>query len=402
MSYCLAQRGLSQRVLERGRIGETWRTQRWDSFHINTPRSQTVMPGQRYSGSDPDGAMPCAEFVSLLEGYAQEQRLPVETGAAVTELATAPDGHFRITTPRETLHAANVVIASGHLNCAVRPALGKNIPKHVRQMDTCDYRNADALAPGAILVVGSAQSGGQIAEDLAEQGRKVFLATSRIGRGPRLYRGKHIMSWMVLTGMIDITRAEMLSQGRIASRPLHGSRHTISLQSLSNKGVVLLGKLNGYDEDKKVLTFDNDLRENLRFADESSSQTKLKIDSYIERMGLDAPPAEPDPAEVVAARVTEPPILSLDPVFEGITSVIWCTGFRGDFKWARVPGLLDTAGHPVHVAGVSSIPGIVFAGLDFAVSRRSGTILAIAEEADRVAALIEARCNGRNWTSDTR
>lgn len=390
VSHCLQQRGLSHCVFERGRIGETWRSQRWDSFHFNTPRSQTIMPGQTYSGDDPDGAMPVGEFVTMLEDYVSSEKLPVMQQNAVRLLRANADNTFELLTDKGSFIAGHVVIATGHLNRPIRPNIAAKLPSYLHQIDTSDYRNAGDLPPGAVLVVGSAQSGGQIAEDLAEAGRRVFLATSKVGRGPRIYRGRHIMTWMVLTGLIDTTRAEMLSQGGIAGRPLHGARHTISLQALSRQGVMLLGKLTGTD-DKGQLRFASDLSENIRFADESSNQVKAKIDAYIERTGMDAPAPVDDPAEIVTPHVSRQPILLLDPIAENIRTVVWCTGFKGDFSWANIPGLLDDNGDPIHVAGVSNIPGLMFAGLDFAISRRSGTILAIAEEAERFATLIGGR-----------
>ena len=183
VSHALAQRGLRHRVLERGRIGETWRTQRWDSFRVNTPNSQTVMPGDTYAGPDPDGAMTSGEFVALLEDYASRHGLPVETATPVTDLV-ASDGLYRVTIPRGKLWARNVVIASSNQNCPARPPLAALLPPEVKQVDASAYRNASSSRRWSVLVVGSAQSGGQIAEDLIQAGRTVFLSTGRVGRLP--------------------------------------------------------------------------------------------------------------------------------------------------------------------------------------------------------------------------
>jgi putative flavoprotein involved in K+ transport len=378
VSHALTQRGLRHRVLERGRIGETWRTQRWDSFRVNTPNSQTVMPGDSYVGPDPDGAMTSGEFVALLEDYAGRHGLPVETGTPVTDLV-ASDGLYRLTLPRGPLWARNVVIASSNQNCPARLPLSALLPPEVQQIDASAYRNASGLDSGAVLVVGSGQSGGQIAEDLVQAGRTVFLATGRVGRLPRMYRGTHFSVWMVLTGLIDVTRRELLQQGPIPGRGLSGALHTISLQSLSAQGVVLLGRLTGVDDGR--LLFSDDAEAHVRHADEGSARLRSQIDVYIARNGIDAPRAEPDPAEEIGAVLPNPPILSLDLAARGIATVIWCTGFRGDFGWVRIPDVLDAQGQPLHENGFASAPGVYFAGLPFAISRRSGTILAIAEEA---------------------
>lgn len=385
VSYSLARRGLRHSVLERGRIGETWLTQRWDSFRMNTPNVQTVMPGDRYEGSDPSGALTRNQFVALLEDFAKRNGLPVEAGTAVTELASGHEkGEYRLTASRGTLLARNVVIASGHLNCPVRPGWAASLTPSLCQIDASDYRNAVGLADGAVLVVGSGQSGCQIAEDLAQAGRTVFLATGRVGRLVRRYRGRDIMMWLVESGFLDVRREEILQLAkRIPPRALLGAERTLSLQALSAQGIVLLGRLTGV-EDGGRLSFADDLEAHVRFADEASANVKRHIDEYISRSGIDAPVAEPDPAETIVASLPDPTIGSLDLAGSGITTVVWCTGFRGDFSWVRLPGVLDPAGQPIHEDGVASRPGIYFAGLDFASTRKSGTILAVAEEAHRL------------------
>jgi putative flavoprotein involved in K+ transport len=384
ISHALKQASFRHRVLERRRIGETWRTQRWDSFRVNTPNALTVMPGDRYTGHDPEGAMTHKEFIALLEDFAARQRLPIDLDTPVIKLAGGENNDaYRISTPRGMLQARNVVIASGNLNCPLRPAWADAIPSNISQIDSSEYRNPAALNPGAVLVVGSGQSGGQIAEDLVEASRSVFLATSPVGRMPRRYRGRDIMHWLIESGLFDIPRKELVQpSGRIAPRPLVGAEHTISLQALSAHGVTLLGRFTGAEYGQ--LCFAENPAEHIRFADDASSTLKRKIDEYIVRAGIDALPIEPDPAELVAARLPHPPIRSLDPAKCQITTVIWCTGLKGDFSWLRLPGTLDAQGRPLQENGITAVPGIYFAGLDFAFTRKSGTILAIAEEARRI------------------
>jgi putative flavoprotein involved in K+ transport len=392
VSQALTRAGLLHRVLERGRIGETWRAQRWDSFRMNTPNIQTVMPGDQYNGPDPEGVLSRDEFVALLEDFAERNRLPVETHTPVTELAHSGENRtYLLTTARGTLQARNVVIASGNLNSPQRPVWATSLPSDLCQIDASEYRSAATLDSGAVLVVGSGQSGGQIALDLVEQGRTVFLATSRVGRAPRRYRGRDIMIWLVQSGLFDLPRKEFIQpSGRIAPRPLLGATHTISLQSLSAQGVVLLGRFTGVER-TGVLCFSDDLGEHIREADLASTNITRQIDEYIARAGIEAPAAEPDPAEVVVARLPNPPIRSLDVVACGIATVIWCVGFKGDFSWVRLPGVLDARGQPVHDESVATLPGLYFAGLDFASTRKSGTILAIAEEASCIARRIAGR-----------
>ncbi|WP_366512046.1 hypothetical protein [Mesorhizobium sp.] len=181
----------------------------------------------------------------------------------------------------------------------------------------------------------------------------------------------------------------MENGGRPPARPLLGATHTISLQSLSAQGVVLLGRFNGIVNGS--LAFGDDVDDHMRFADETSAYAKRVIDEYIGRAGIDAPPAEDDPAETVASSVPSPPIRSIGLAASGISSIIWCTGFSGDFSWVKVPGALDEAGQPKHEDGIGTIPGLYFAGLDFGVTRKSGTIPAVAEEADHLVSHIAAK-----------
>lgn len=380
VSYFLQRRGHAHCVLERCRIGEVWRTQRWDSFRLNSTNIRTMLPGDAYDGPDPWGALTHRDFVAYLERYVDRHLLPVRTGVTV-EHVNREDGRFRVTTDRSTILARTIVVATGNQNQPVRPQWSSNLPAAIRQLDASSYRNPTELADGAVLVVGSGQSGGQIADDLVNAGRRVFLATSRTGRLVRRYRGGDTFNWLTVSGFADVPRQQIiLENGKPPPRPLLGATHTISLQSLSAQGVVLLGRFLGLVNGS--LSFSDDVRDNMRFADDASTQAKRVIDDYIERSGLDAPPAEDDPAETVAPSVPSPPILSIDVAASGITSIVWCTGFSGDFSWLKVSGALDRAGLPIHDDGVGTVPGLYFTGLDFALTRKSGTIPAVAEEAE--------------------
>lgn len=379
VSYFLQQRGCLHYVVERGRVGETWRTQRWDSFRLNSTNIRSMLPGDSYDGPDPWGAITHHEFVAYLQRYVDRHRLPVRTGVAVEQLKRE-DGAYRVTTDREALLTRTIVIATGNQNRQVRPPWSSDLPAAVRQVDSSAYRNSAELADGAVLVVGTGQSGGQIAEDLVHAGRRVFLATSRTGRLVRRYRGGDSFNWLTVSGFADVPRRQLiLENGKLPPRPLLGATHTISLQSLSAQGVVLLGRFRGVVNGS--LAFGDEVGDHIRFANEASAAAKRVIDEYIERAGLNAPPAEDDPAETVAPCVPSPPIRSIALAASGISSIIWCTGFSGDFSWVRLPGALNAAGQPIHEDGIGTVPGLYFAGLDFASTRKSGTIPAIAEEA---------------------
>ena len=391
VSHFLARAGIPHRVLERGRIGESWRSQRWDAFHMNTINAQTLMPGQRCCGAEPEGFMTHHGWVSLLEAFAATHRLPVESGTPVIEV-TPEDGGYRVATPRGALLARNLVVASGGQNCPRTPALARTLQLGLRQVHTADYRNPATLPRGAVLVAGAGQSGCQIAADLLDAGRTVYLATCRVGRLPRRYRGRDIVVWMHACGIAD-ARADELADpsSRYRGQPQIGPFRTISLQSLSARGAVLLGRLLGTEGGE--LRFADDLAENMRAADAASAEMKSTIDAWIARNGLEAPPPGPDPEEEAAPSLPDPPILALDPARAGISTVIWGTGFGGDFSWLRLGRVLDARGDPVHAAGVGRHPGLFYTGLPWLTARKSALVTGVAHDAPRIAALVAARCD---------
>ena len=393
VSYHLKRAGVRHRVLERGRIGESWRTQRWDAFRMNTINAQTVMPGQRYEGPEPEGFMTQHGWVGLLEGFAASNHLPVDLHRPATELSLhdGSPGTFRLATLRGEVLARSVVIASGaHIRPRLPPSAGA--PKAgLTQIHSADYRNPATLPDGAVLVVGAGQSGCQIAEELLGAGRTVYLATCRVGRSPRRYRGRDTVVWAHQSGIADV-RPEDLVDGSILTRgePQFAPGRTVSLQSLSARGAVLLGRFKRIEGG--CLRFADDLLDNIQFADRISEDLKRRIDAYIQGAGLDTPPPEPDPAETVKPRLPDPPILALDPAARGISTVIWCTGLDGDFSWVHLPGVLDAEGRPAHERGVTGCPGVYFTGLPWLSARRSGLVTGVEHDAPRIAGLVAARC----------
>jgi putative flavoprotein involved in K+ transport len=386
VSNALSSAGFRHVVFESRRVCETWRAQRWNSFHMNTPNVQTVMPGDTYRGEHPEGFMTRDEFVDMVASYAMRQRLPVETNTPVK--AVRPAGAaFEVVTSQGPTRARSVVVATGNLNVPKRPPSSAKLPASVTQIDGSDYRDSATLPAGAVLVIGCGNSGGQIAEDLMHSGRTVYLATGRNGRVPRRYRGRDISLWLRDTGRYDLPRTAK------TGRPLLGATHTISLQSLSAQGIVLLGRFIGVSSTGEM-TFADDLQENAKFGDQISSEIKRDIDEFIERNGLSVPPASVDEAEAIPPRFPRPSILSLDLKARGITTVIWCVGFRGEFGWLQVPGATDGQRQPVQ-AGCVSAPGVYFAGLDTSEAFKAGTILVAQEASNRIAEHILARAEKR-------
>lgn len=394
-SYYLKRDDRSFVVLERGRVGETWRSQRWDSFALNTPNWANALPGYPNDGSEPDGFWRRDELVSYFERYVARFDLPVRAGVAVTAVERAAMGEgFVVRTDdpaAASLQARCVVVASGILQTPRIPALSADVPDSVAQLHTADYRSPDALPPGAVVVVGGGQSGCQIVEDLLRAGRTVYLCTSKVARLPRRYRGREILEWLVEAGFFDETVEELedpaiqfATQPQISGVGRHG--HTVSLQQLERDGARLLGRLVGVDGG--TLVADDRLPEYIAFADERSAKFKQDIDSYIERTGLDAPTVEDDPADVPAAPdAGHGAPTRLDLVEANVGAIVWCTGFTGDFSWLHLP-VLDDDGMPRHEGGISPEPGIYFIGFPWLRCRKSGLIYGVAEDAERIGSAI--------------
>jgi putative flavoprotein involved in K+ transport len=387
----LDRRDIEHVVLERGEVGNTWRTQRWDSFRLNTPNRMTVLPDLEFGG-DPDAFAGPGDLVEFFERYAREFALPVRTGVTVTSVE-ATDGGFIVATDDPAAAAIPtraVVIASGPQQRARVPGIASRL-EGVTHLTAGEYRSAGLLPPGAVLVVGSAQSGCQIAEDLVEAGRRVFLAVSSVGRSPRTYRGRDITSWLGAMGFMDM-REEDLPDPAMAHAPWPqvsgvGRRgRSVSLQWLASLGATLVGHL--ADVSDGILRFDDSVADAVRFADGFSATLKQQIDGFVAANGLDVADPEPDPGDVAC----EDPESLRGPIelhVDEIGSVVWCTGFDADLSWIHLP-IVDERGHPLHRAGVSPVPGIFYMGLPWMLRRRSAIISGVADDAVHVADAVAA------------
>lgn len=382
MSQRLAVAGLEHVVLERGEVGETWRTQRWDSF--NTANWMNVLPRSRYEGNAPDAFATTAAWIGQLESYVREHGLPVRTHTAVAAVEADGGNGFTVSTSTgEILRTRNVIVASGVQNAPKLPAAARDIEAGIERLTTATYRRPAQLPAGAVLVIGSAQSGCQIAEDLLDAGREVYLAAGRVGRVPRRLRGRDTFVWLDEIGWFrqrpqDLPDPAMVrwAQPQVSGTGRLG--HTISYQSLAARGVTLLGH---FEEAAGTrLRFADDLAAHVRFADEVSARIRKLVDEHIERSGTSGPPTEPDSADVPVAdpsRYVGPTELDLRE--RGIRSAIFSTGFGGDLSWLRLP-VLDERGAPVHVDGRAPVDGVWFVGLPWMRVRRSGIVLGAADD----------------------
>jgi putative flavoprotein involved in K+ transport len=381
-SVALAGRGVEHLVLERDRAGETWRSQRWDSFQLNTAGWMNSMLG----GQTRDAYATGREVVERLERLAAG--CPVREGVGVTQLAPAGDG-WAIATHDGELRARTVVVATGDQNRPRVPALGRRLPGRVAQLHAADYRRPGQLPDGAVLVVGSAQSGCQIAEDLLASGRRVVLATSPVGRVPFRHRGRDTVEWLAEAGFMD-QRPRDLPDPSVMGHPmpLVAPGRGLSLTALARAGAILAGRPVAVERER--VAFDDSLAANLAAGDAFAVRLRAMVDEIIRRRGLDAPPAEPDEHD---AHVAPDPPAALDLAAEEITGVVWCTGFTGDFSWLD-PALAGADGQPRHAGGAAPAPGLWYLGLRWLRRRCSGILLGFPGDAAWVAGAVHAHLGG--------
>jgi len=389
-SYFLTRSGIDHLVVERGEIANAWIADRWDTFCLVTPNWTITLPGATYEGPDPDGFMLRDEFVACMRNWAASFGAPVETGVDVARISGEP-GDFRLETSRGPIAARVVVVATATYQRPRAMPLRERISPRLRQLQASEYRNPGALPDGAVLVIGSGQTGCQLAEELKEAGRDVYLSVGRAGRLPRRYRGRDCIYWQREMGWLDRTpdfleRPELRFRGDPHVTGKNGG-HTISLHKFREDGIRLLGHLSGADED--VLHFADDLAANLRFADDYASDFYQSVDDHIARSGVEAP--DPSAAELAggpadqASTISSPRTLDLNR--QGVASVIWATGFTYDFSWIEFP-VLDEMGYPLTDRGVTSSAGLYFMGLNWMTRRKSGIIYGVAEDARHVSAHI--------------
>jgi putative flavoprotein involved in K+ transport len=388
-SYYLTQQGHPHLVLEQAsRPGHAWRTDRWDSFTLLTPNWSIRLPGAEYQGDDPDGFLARDALVTYFEQYVAQHRLPVQYDTRVTAAEPLEDGRgyqvlAEIGGEPTRFEASHVIIATGLFQHHKIAACSGDLHAGILQLHSGAYRHPAALPPGAVLVVGSAQSGCQITEELYQSGRKVYLCVGSAGRVPRRYRGEDIYTWLYMSGFLDRTVDQLPSpQAKFAANPHISGKdggHTLNLHQFAQDGVILLSHLRGGTE--KSVYFAPDLRESLAKTDQFEVDVCNLIDRFIERAGLDAP------EEVIpqlrdgymADEVTE-----LDLQHAGISTIIWAMGYTFDFSMVKMP-VFDRDGFPIQARGVSHYPGLYFVGMPWLHTQKSGLLVGVGEDAKWIA-----------------
>jgi putative flavoprotein involved in K+ transport len=388
-SWHLKKRGIEHVILERGRVAETWRSHRWDSFRLLIPNGLCQLPGYGYSGGDPSGFMWKDEVVRFFEQYAESFDPPVREGVSVTELRRVQEGDWEILTTSEgIIRAENVVVATGAHQRPHVPSLARGFDSRIAQLHTDGYRNPAQLPDGGVLVVGGGSSGGQVAAELAMAGRDVYLALGRCTWLVRRYRGRDITAWNEATGF-SAQPVESLKDpaARLACLPMLASSDTgmdLTPRVLRDMGVTLTGRL--ARAEGSLARFADDLAATLAAGDGFVRSLKARIDEFIAVNGIDAPEA----ASAAPAADTGASLRELDLDAAGVTSVIWATGYRMDLGWV-LDAELDDQGYPVHRGGVTPEAGLYFIGLPWLTTRGSGFIVGVAADAERIVGHIADR-----------
>lgn len=385
-SYHLKQLGREHIVFEAADIpGHVWRDDRWDSFTFVLPNWTFQLPGAHYHGDEPDGFMPKEDIVAFFKSYVEKFELPIQFNTTVLEVAPMEgDQGYQVKTSSGTIQAKNVVIATGSLQKPKIPAFSANIPAHIAQLHSGHYRNPDHLPAGAVLVVGAGQSGMQIAEELCQSGRTVFLATGFTPRAPRRYRGRDIVSWLTDIGFMSMPVEKLPSpKARLTGNPHVSGKdggHSLNMHQFARDGVRLLGRIAGAQDGK--VTFKPDLKESLARTDKSEKDIIAMIDRYIEARNIDAPretlPELQDGYSVEA-------VAELDLDAENIHSIIWAIGYTADYSFVKLP-VTDEDGFPIQTRGVTRYPGLYFVGTLWLSNRGSNTLFGMNQDAANIVA----------------
>jgi len=380
ISYCLKSKGIDHIVLEKNHIGYSWQQKRWDTFCLVTPNWQCTLPGYHYPGDDPDGFMDRDAIVEYIQDYAKSFNPPIKEGVEVFSVKkNNAQGLFQLTTAIGNYTADQVVIATGSYHQGKIPRIAEKFSDNILQLHSSDYKNPQSLPEGEVLVVGSGQSGCQIAEDLHLAARKVHLCVGGAPRSPRQYRGKDVVDWLDQLGYYDLTVDNHPDKENVRSKTNHyvtgrGGGHEIDLRTFASEGMQLYGSLKNIQGEN--LEFKENLKHNLDRADDVAESIKRTIDQYIAREKIPAPVESP----YQPVWQPETQVLQLNYPENQITSVVWCIGYQTDFSWVEVP-VFDGKGYPNHDRGVTSMRGLYFLGLPWLYTWGSGRFSGIARDA---------------------
>ena len=382
MSEHLSNCGVPHLVLERHRIAERWRSERWDSLVANGPAWHDRFPGMEFPDFDPDAFAPKERVADYFVAYAKMIAAPIRCGVEVTEVRrNVGRPGFRVETSDGVIQANRVVAATGPFQRPVTPAV---VPEDagITQIHSNAYRNPKQLPEGAVLVVGAGSSGAQIADELLRAGKRVYLSVGPHDLPPRRYRGRDFVWWLGVLGKWDVAALEPgMEHVTIAVSGAHGG-HTVDFRRLAEQGMTLLGRTESFNHG--VLHFATDLADNIAQGNANTLSVLDEADANVARNGLDLP-EEPEARAVGPdPQCVTDPILELNLTEAGITSIVWATGFTLDYSWLKVDAF-DEDGRPKHQRGVSAEPGIYFLGLPWQSRRGSSFIWGVWHDAKYLA-----------------
>lgn len=386
MSAVLQERGLDHLVLERRRIGERWRTERWDSLRFQFPNSTLELPGWAYAGDDEHGFAHWREIVRVIDRYAASMRPPVRQHSEVTELRT--DGReFVLSVPDGTIRARQVVVATGPFQRPWIPELSAHIAPSVMQTDPTRYRGPQDLPDGGVLVVGSGASGCQIGEELLRTGRTVFLSVSRHRRVPRRFRGKDVYWWLDRLGRFSQTIDSFPGQQPPPSTVVTGvdGGYDVDVRAMAARGVHVLGRVRGVSNGRLALASDANV---ILDAADAAFAGFVAAARDVATSGLDSELADEEPISAAAhGNVAEPE--SLDLARENVAAIVWATGYDYDYGWLQAP-VIDAHGRPLQRRGVSPVAGLYFLGLHWMHTFKSGLFSGVGSDAEYLADRVSA------------
>ena len=388
MSYRLKQRGLSHLVIERGRIAERWRSERWHGLRFQFPNWSVRLPDFPFPHTDPDGFATSQQIIDFIEAYAAFVAPPTRCGVAVTRLRRRDDAAgFVAETSSGAIEAENVVVATGPYQRPLVPHLLDD-DTGLFQVHASRYLNPDQLPPGAVLVVGAGASGAQIAEELSRARRKVFLSVGQHSRLTRRYRG-HDLIWWLAEMRIDQTPVEERGPRRLLPviSGAYGGQ-TVDFRRFAAEGIMLLGRV--VTAKDGMLDIAPDLAASLADGDLRYTTFLDMVDAYVQRRGLNCPDDPPARAALPDPPCVSAPLRRLDLRAEGIRSVIWATGYGVDFSWIDLP-VFTARGEPVHVHGITDVPGLYFLGLQWLSKMSSSFLSGVGDDAARLADHIASR-----------
>lgn len=381
ISHYLQKAGIDHVVLEKeSELTHAWRQKRWDNFTLVTPNWQCLLPDHPYNGNDPDGFMKKNEIVEYLDSFIEKLNPPALLNVQVTHVAKVAPQQFEIETNLGKTTAKQLVVAAGGYHTPIYPKLSETLPENVLVIHSEQYFNVDQLPEGNVLVVGSGQSGAQIAEDIHLAGKKVYLSTGDAPRCARFYRGKDVVTWLFEMGYYETTVKDHRYSEEVRNSTNHyvtgrdGGRD-IDLRKFALEGMQLLGRFDDFQNGQ--LVFRPDLNQNLDMADATYNRINASIDDYIAKNNV----TTDEPASVYQPLwIPEQEITHIDLAAENITSIIWCIGFRPDYSWIDLD-IFQSNGYPMHDRGITVDSDVCFIGLPWLNTWGSGRFMDVGKDA---------------------